>query len=709
MPFEYEALVGHMYVVGGRSISASPPGALVEVAPRKAGRGREADTFFALVLPSGDALAPASFYEQMAQKAAEQYFDSSGSVTAGLREIFNTLNVKLVQHNESGRRPYEANLLCAVLRGHDLFVGRIGPCLAMLHHKGKTQFFPEEYTNEDVLFTAPMGVHPVPDVKMTQYRVQTGTRVIFGDVNLAEFESDKLRQAMKTDDLSMALVNFRELARLQMTLMAVEFVPPDIPTPETVPTGSSTTEISARARGTGTHPRAETGSETGAAEDTSAPRPRKPGAGDEVRRRAKYGVGRLALMLAAVLRVLSQLLDRIFGLTPDGNKRWLSTPVGTGVALLLPVVVAMLVIFLGISRAGESEFELCMRETESRAELARGFATVERQTVMRAWQTTLDKIAECNTLRPGDPGLVELRREAQGVMDVLNRLERREALPVAVLPGTTLSRILVQGQILYVLDSNASQVYAVTLSSDGLSSTQRQPIRDMRRGGTASGFPIGEIVDIAYNGDDNVLVAIDRDGLLIECTPRFLQCTGQRLLGAENWSNPTSLTTWASRLYILDSGVGQGQIWRYDREGGSYGATPREYFTNIRPPLNSAIDLAIDGSGYIYTLLADGNIQRWFQGEPQTFHFADFPDGQELTSVVSMFLDNRVTSQSILITAQQRRTVYETSRSGTFLGSYSVFEEELFDSLADVVAAPGQGGQELIYAVSGNTIFVIEK
>jgi len=44
MPFELEALVGHLYVVNGRTISAPPPGALVEVSPRKAARGREADT-----------------------------------------------------------------------------------------------------------------------------------------------------------------------------------------------------------------------------------------------------------------------------------------------------------------------------------------------------------------------------------------------------------------------------------------------------------------------------------------------------------------------------------------------------------------------------------------------------------------------------------------------------------------------------------------
>ncbi|MEO8391779.1 MAG: hypothetical protein ABI700_02200, partial [Chloroflexota bacterium] len=88
MPFEYEALVGYLYVVGGRSISAPPPGTLVEIAPKKAARARELDTFFTLVIPSGETVAPAAFYEEMARKGAEQYFNSTGSVTAGIKTVF---------------------------------------------------------------------------------------------------------------------------------------------------------------------------------------------------------------------------------------------------------------------------------------------------------------------------------------------------------------------------------------------------------------------------------------------------------------------------------------------------------------------------------------------------------------------------------------------------------------------------------------------
>src|SRR5262245_23363605 len=104
MPVEFEALVGHLYVVGGRSISAAPPGALVEVAPKRAARGRELDTFFTLVFPSGETVAPAKFYEQMAVLGADRYFGSSGSVTAGLRAVFNSLNDNLTEHNDSGKR-----------------------------------------------------------------------------------------------------------------------------------------------------------------------------------------------------------------------------------------------------------------------------------------------------------------------------------------------------------------------------------------------------------------------------------------------------------------------------------------------------------------------------------------------------------------------------------------------------------------------------
>ena len=46
---ELEALVGHLFVVGGRGISSPSPGAIAMPPPRRAARGRDADTLFGLL------------------------------------------------------------------------------------------------------------------------------------------------------------------------------------------------------------------------------------------------------------------------------------------------------------------------------------------------------------------------------------------------------------------------------------------------------------------------------------------------------------------------------------------------------------------------------------------------------------------------------------------------------------------------------------
>ena len=84
--------------------------------------------------------------------------------------------------------------------------------------------------NDEALYTPPLGVQAVPDVKMTQFRVSNGTRIAFGTPNLADLSSEMMRNALMSVDIGTVLVGFKELARLQMTLMVVEFVLPGTPT-----------------------------------------------------------------------------------------------------------------------------------------------------------------------------------------------------------------------------------------------------------------------------------------------------------------------------------------------------------------------------------------------------------------------------------------------------------------------------------------------
>lgn len=711
MPFELEALVGHLYIVGGRAISMAPPGALVEVAPKKAARGREADTFFCLVLPSGDSLAPTAFYEQMSQRAAERYFASSGSITAGLREVFNHLNQNLVEHNLSGKRPYEANMICGVLRGQDFIIGRVGSAVILLMDRSKIQTFPEDLSNDEVLYTPPLGIHPVPNVRMTQYRVHNGTRAVLGDANLAEFDQGQMANAMMLVDIGTVLVTFKELARLQLTLMAVEFVPPDAPSPLPIPEGESTVEIAERARVEAAKVRKT--DEMLAAGKRPPRKDRSAETSQEIQRRAKRGIGKAALHLATGFGVLNKILDHFFAPAPEGEKRWLSSPLGASSVILVPVAVAILVVVLWISRTGESEYELCIAEAQSRADNARSLVNNERQTQIDAWNITLAKVDECTAMRPDDPAMGEIRREGRAIIDRLNNITRLDARVIEAIAQAQLTNVVVQGQAVYVLDSANGYVYQILLSSDGLERTRRATALPARTGGTIGGIEFGEIVDIAYNYSDSVLVVVDRNGAVAECLQQFNQCTAQRLVEWERWSNPVAMTIWQNRIYILDNAAGRGQIWRYDKVSGNYADAPVEYFggpESSRPTLTNAIDLQIDNDGEVYVLYNDGSVNRWRSAQALQFGFSDFPPGQELTSANAMFVDDSAISQRLYLVSRANRTIYSTSLVGTYVDSYTIFDESNFDLLSAIaVVSGGQSGTNLIYAVSGNTVFVMQR
>ncbi len=700
MAFDFEALVGHLYVVGGRSISTAPPGALVEVAPRKAQRGRETDTFFTLVLPSGEVNAPTSFYERMAKTAAEHYFNSGGSVTAGLRSAFNTLNQNLYDHNESAKQPYEADMLCAVLHNDSLFVGRVGAGVSVLRYNGQTKTLPEDVGDDEALFKPPMGVQPVPEVHMARYTVGNGSRLILGDSNLAEFETEKITGALLAQDLGEVLAALRELVMLQTTLMVVEFVPPETPATVPVHEGESTTEVTAQIAA------ARTQARTSGSEKTSLSRLSQTSESvqKQTRHGLRRGLGIVALGLARGMELTSNIIDHFFPQAGEGKRR--SIPLTTAAAVLVPVTVVVLVVALWLTGTGVSEFEMCVEEATGAGDIAFGIDPNNRDSMLAAWTTVLEIVERCNAMRPGDETLAVLQAEGQRVIDGLNEITRREARPLASFPDAVLTRIELQGNNLFVMDDDNDWVYHAQLSVDGRElATVGQLITGLSRGATVGRFTVGDIIDIAFNSQENMITVLDSTGLLVQCPPRLLlQCEAQRLLAAENWGNPISITFWQGRLYVLDPGV--GQIWRYEPSGSSYTTAPTEYFGGARPNLSGAVDFGIDISGRIYILSGDGRLTKYYGGEAQVFNFASFPAGQELASASAMFLNNNPVAQTIFVVNRNTRTIYETTFVGTFIGSYRAFDESRFTLLADVAADPGQN---LIYAVSGNSIFVFDK
>ena len=95
MTEKLEVEVAHIHIVGGAPRITPPPGALAEVAPRRAARGRADDVLFiSLGLTMPEPASP-GLADHLARMASDAYFGTPGSITAALREAAMEVNAHL--------------------------------------------------------------------------------------------------------------------------------------------------------------------------------------------------------------------------------------------------------------------------------------------------------------------------------------------------------------------------------------------------------------------------------------------------------------------------------------------------------------------------------------------------------------------------------------------------------------------------------------
>ena len=706
MAFELEALVGHLYVAGGRTIKTTPPGALCEVAPKRASRGRETDTFFVMVLPSGTT-APNTFYEQMALMASERFYSQGGSVTSALRHVYNTLNNSLYEHNHSGHKHYEANMVAAVLRGDELYIARTGACAVVLQQGDELVTYPDDLTSDDALFQPPLGVQPIPEVQMTRFDVEKGQRMLLSDASIAEIIPTNIRKGLQSETLEDVLDDFKARVSLQIQMMAVEFVPPDETVLMPAVTGESTAVLAEEIAAT----RART-----SAREAEANR-NKP---NPLQARAREGVIHSSRLSGQFLRTVGDISETVVGRgDEDDSPSQRSSVLVTAAVVGFPALILLIVLLSWVGGVGETAFEECVQRAINAGNVARSIDSSNPESVVTAWRGTLRIVEnDCDTLRPAhnDPTLESLRTEGRETIDAINQISRRTAAPIATLPvdGANIKTLIRQGLDMYAFDDVNDLVYRMQLDGDDLAIIgQVQPITRMRAGASVDGLGIGNLIDIAFDSGNNQLVALTENGVLVSCPPRFInECDAQRILSSERWQNPIKITMWEGRLYVLDVGV--QQIFRYEPTGGQFASTPTDYFTgSVRPAfLESAVDFAIGENsttrGRVYVLYADGVLSEYRSGEALDFRFGGFPDGQapEQVTTQGFYLSDTPTDPGIFLISRPTRTVYKTTLGGSLIATYRITDEERFERLNDVVV---DGGQGIVYAASGNTVFAFRQ
>jgi hypothetical protein len=713
MAFELEALVGHLFVVGGRTIKTTPPGALCEVAPKKAARGREPDTFFTLVLPAGG-VAPNTFYEQMALMAAERYFSSTGSVTSALREVFNALNSNLFEHNASGRKRYEAHMIASVMRDKDLYTGRAGAATLVLRHSGETKTVPDSLNDEAMLYKPSLGVQPIPEVEMSRMVLDSGTRMLLADSTIREIAPDKLSQSLLGANLEHVLDDLKMLVTLQIQMMVVEFVPPEVPL--TVPdvTGQSSAVLLAEIAALRVKTSTQTSEAVAEEVPPATPRPKRETPQDRLKERSKSGLITVAHSTGTSLTRIGILAAKIFGMGGDTKSRRRNATLIALAVVFIPTLLISLVMLSWVGNVGQTAYEECVQRATNAANTARIIPSENRASLLSAWNVSLRIIAECGLLRPeyNDPILNTIAAEAQLAIDALSSITRRTANVIWDAPtGANLHEILLHGLVIYTLDSNSSIVYRLQLDTEGTGIIAQTPLTFMSMGARLEGETIGHIIGIA--ADDTRVIAVDEAGKLITCRPLSVNdCGVQQLQGWEGIRNPIRVELWQGNLYVLDTGT--EQIWKFTPIGATddFSNRPTDFYTGATRPddLNQAVDFAIGSgsvNGRVFVLYTNGIMSRHFGSENQGFTFEGFPDtleAPEVATTQAMYLNVNVIDTGFFAVSRPTRTIYHTTAAGTFQSAYRITDESLFDRLNNVAVDAEQG---IMYAASGNVILAI--
>ncbi len=724
---DFDALIAHLYIVGGRAVNALPPGALAEPAPRRAARARQAETLFVLAVPNGPVRVQADYYQRLARQAAETYFKTAGGITSGLREMLQALNQTVLSEQKTRMQPVRVGLLCAVLRETELYLVRCGPMQAFFWDGVAFQSFPATRTPEGLALAPALGVGMEPRVELTRFDLRAGALLLLGDESWQRATDEALRQALTAGaDISQVLEPLRGLAQGDLVHGAVlQFVTETTPTPETAPQPVPET--------------ARVPTEAPAPEDTS---PDEDTARPSVRHRVAQG-------LTTVAARSNRVWDRLFpeepdtddtpshdapeatddddipdapALTPDDKapepRNVLVANLVVLVALIIPLVVGVVVVGLALSDTDNTAYEACRLDVLQFRDTARDTnpppgAPLDDQHATQArqrWQLVLDEALRCEDERPGDEDMLRIAGEAQNNLDRFDRVTRRVLTALRRFEEGAQLRGPVSGNwlMLYTLDRAADAVYQDVLSDDGntLVEVREQPI--LFQGQNIAFETVAELVDIEWMlrgglpaGGTNVPLALDETGLLVWYSETFSEASAFRLVTPGAWSRPVALALWRLNMYVLDPGA--GQIWRYVPNEGVYSDAPEEYFTgDNRPDLSTAVDFGIDEEGAVYILFADGDLRKYLGGAQAPFDLFNLPAGA-MRAGDSLYVDNNPLARELVVTDATSQTVYTMSWGGTVNTGYRPLN--LFNAFRDLSGAISNPDGGHYYALAGNTLY----
>lgn len=383
-----------------------------------------------------------------------------------------------------------------------------------------------------------------------------------------------------------------------------------------------------------------------------------------------------------------------------------------GVAIAIPLIVAVIVIVTWLQRgqAQRGELEALWQQANIHWQQAQ---IVGDQQTLRTHLTDADQFLQQYLERQPDRAeVIDLQKRVQARLDVINQVKRISWVgELNTYPANAnLSRVVVQGAHVFVMDRQNGQVYHHQLDEQLQKALDPDTLETVlvSRGDQLGGVVVGDLVDMVWmpTGPDRQkasLVILESGGAILDYDPATGQLVPLRVAASETWQFPRLVGSHSGRFYLLDPSA--NKIWRYDPTPDGYSDPPLDWLQTA-VDLAGVVDMSIGDS--IHLLYADGGMQKFAGGMPDPFDISDWDTPPQNPSAI--FTRPSEETRWIYVADRGNSRIVQSSKEGQFKQQFRLADVQAAENGDALAGATSLFVDEIIghaYLLSGQELYLL--
>ena len=616
---------------------SSIPGLHLASRPRRPARGRRPDRLILYFILVGNAPMSPEGQDQLMTHLAQTYYKTPGSVTAALRTVAENLNQSLLDRNlraaSSGRQGLGL-LIMIVVRDDHLYLAQCGPTHTFLiSTKGMQRFEDPNPTSrglgigrstpiyysqatlnpDDTLILTPrpdpswstitlrslhgQGPHDIRQHLLSQAGPEVNAVLVQAKAGSGKTQLLLPKAVIAASAPLAAAGESRATTRTPESTTPAELPPEPIAPVEDAPAGEPALAAAPEPlQEPGAPPPTEPPIQTA---ETPAPAAPPPKTSPTKGALAAAAVG-LGAFLGRGVQSTRSFLGRLL---PGEGLFTLPSSVMFFTAIAVPLVVVTIATVVYFQRGRTGQYDVYYAQAVQSAGFAR--TQTDPNAAQEAWDsvfTYLDQ-AEVYSITPES---LALRAETHQALDMLNkvvRLEFNSAIAGGLPVTAQVTRLLATASDLYILDASGGHVWRAFDTGKGYELDTTYQCGPGHPGSQGIG-PLIDIIVSPQEDDRGVnILGLDSAGNLLQCHPGEPPVFVTLAAPSTGWGQPQAFTSDLGNLYILDPAA--NAVWIY--WNSDFTQQPQLFFNEEVPPMQNAIDLAVD-KGDLYLLHADGHM-----------------------------------------------------------------------------------------------------